>query len=80
MNLTEQIKNIPRGQCVIISPPNVQVMITGVQYIAIERNKTVTLHYVDGSIEAGKLEIDKINDETSFFNIVGMIQGQRTNS
>ena len=61
-----------------IVPPKAQVMMTGVAYITQDR-KLTTLHYTDGTHETGTCKSD-IQDSENFFDIVSIIQSQRSSS
>ena len=70
-----KLSNIPKGGKLYISPPAIQALMTGVQYISVQRDGITTLHYEDGTSEKawlGRKYFEPIPD--NYFGIVGDVQ------
>lgn len=69
---------IKRGQCGVISQPNIMANLTGAHSAYIARNNSVKLHYMDGSTETARLtdaEIEAGLD--NWFSMVDAVQSRR---
>ena len=72
-------KDIPKNQCLIISPDRIKVLMSGVAWIEQNRRGRVTLVYTDGSRETANVE-PKMRErlaDAEYFSIVSAVQSQR---
>ena len=62
-------------QAFYIVPPNINAMMTGVQYAAQDKSGTITLTYTDGETESADCSDLDINDiENGIFGITSLVQ------
>jgi len=72
-----KMSQLKAGESLIISPAKIQSMMTGVHYVSVDKNYTVTLNYVDGKTETANLKKTDINDKTNLFSFVSAVQAKR---
>lgn len=64
-------------QCFMIVPPNINVMMTGVQRAQQDKTGLITLVYTDGTTESRPSPDKDISDFANIFSIVGFVQDAR---
>lgn len=67
--------DIPKGEVMFMSYPNIQRMISGIDYAQQDRNGIITLVYQDGSRESRDATF-KI-EEKSCFEVTSFVQSAR---
>lgn len=71
--LAVPFNHLPEDQVKAIIPPNVEMMISGVQRIEQNHTGAIRLIYQDGSDQSKPSKLD-IEEFRSFFDIVGFVQ------
>ena len=77
-----KIGSIPRGEILVVVPPNIEAVISGVQRAGFDNAGVVTLVYKDGTREAAQFtreEAQGLYDKglESIFPVVSAVQGRR---